>query len=49
MGATILPNRTKFSKVNLEDDPEAPQSDVKEVEQCAICPLWSMQGTDKVS
>ena len=50
LGPTCLPKRTKFSKVNLDNQlPNALPSNVKEVEQRAICPLWFVQGTSKVS
>lgn len=50
-GPTSLPKRTKFNKVNLENQlPKPSPSNVKEeVEQRAICPLWFVQGTNKVS
>lgn len=48
-GPTRLPK--KFNKVNLENQlPKPSPSDVKEVEQRAICPLrFFVQGTNKVS
>lgn len=47
----VFQTRTKFNKVNLKNQlPKALPSDVKEeVEQRAICPLWFVQGTNKVS
>lgn len=50
VGPSSLPKKMKFNKVNLENQlPKAVPSDVKEVEQRAICPLWFVQGTNKVS